>query len=123
MSRTIRPSVTLLALLLLALPAAAQHVGGRGVRGLVSSASTMVPVQGSATIYTVPQGNHFVLTQTCFSGGGMGLSGQSFGRVVTDFATCTTYVPGVALGPGEILTCDNPNGGDAHCMITGVLTR
>ena len=77
----------------------------------------------SAAIYVTPSAPVFVLTQVCFNGGGMVLSGNTFGPVISGREPCTTYEPGIAIPADETLSCENPNGVEANCMITGVLTR
>ena len=103
--------------------AEAQRLTGLGMRGTVNSASVAVPATGEAAVLTTPVERPFVLTQVCFDAGGMVLSGATFGVIPGDMGTCTTYHPGIALPRGETLTCQNPNGVVANCMVTGVVTR
>ena len=104
-------------------PAEAQRIMRGGLRGTIASASVEVPAESDATVYSVPAGPHFVLTQVCFDGGGMVLTGSSFGAIPTDLGLCTTYQPGIAIPVGDTLSCYNPNSVPIHCLVTGVLTH
>ena len=127
LTRTLTIAVVTLALYS---PARAQKLAKGGLSGVVTSTSTAIPANGSATLFSTPPDGEgfFVLTQVCsrepFC---VELNGSTFGRIPTGSDGCTTYDPGIALPPGEILTATHrPTAISCTIappvMITGVLT-
>jgi len=97
-------------------------------RGTIVSASVTVPANSSATLFETPQDGRFILTQACVAGlaffGASPLSGNTFGKIIiAQSPPCTTYVPGIALPKGEIITCEGHFFETRTCMITGVVGR
>jgi len=103
----------------------AQVIKNGALSGVVVSKSIAVPVSSSAPVFTAPAAGKgvFVLTQFCRSNCPE-LSGSTLGRIGDNSTGCTTYTPGIALPPGEVLTCTS-SGCDSPvpCTITGVVTK
>ena len=96
--------------------ASAQDVtaSGGAVAGNILSGSVEVDPSATATIITVPENGRFVLTLICSDPGGeIPFNGSTFGFIAqtpigTGRTGCQSLLPGVALNPGEDITCTNP---------------
>jgi hypothetical protein len=103
----------------------AQVIKNGALSGVIVSKSIAVPASSSAPVFTTPAAGKgvFVLTQFCRSNCPE-LSGSTLARIGDNGSGCTTYSPGIALPPGETLTCTS-SGCDpgAPCTITGVVTK
>jgi hypothetical protein len=108
--------------------ASAQEVtaSGGAVAGTILSASVEVDPGATATIITVPENGRFVLTLICarlvreipFSGSTFGFIAQT----PPDGTYCQSLLPGVALNPGEDITCSAPERA-INCQASGVLSK
>jgi hypothetical protein len=132
MLRLTRTIAIAAAMLTLYSPAQAQKLAKGGLSGIVISKSMAVPDGGSATVYITPSAGDgfFVLTQFV-ANGCVTLSGNTFGQIIPSGQVPSggsgTYVPGIALPPGEILTAtDTVNQfcqGGVIVLINGVVSN
>lgn len=115
-----------------AMPSGPKVTNGTVSGELISATVTVPDPKGTAQIYIVPEDRYFVLTQVCtFRLDYAQVSGSNVLGTISplggpDSSNCLTYSPGVAVPPGEILTCKDVNynsteGGVVWCMITGIL--
>lgn len=115
-----------------AAPAQEVTVSGGAVAGKILSHSVAgVPTATTATVLTVPKRGRFVLTLIC-SGfrGEIPFNGSIFGFIAQTppaggSGSCQSLLPGVALNPGEDITCTDPGGfpGGISCQASGVLSK
>ena len=116
-------------------PAAAQEIRGSAVSGtLVSRSVTLAPGELAAELLTVPDDADLILTQFC--GAGVStitfpfptilsqptLFGSQLGQVPVGTG-CTTFEPGLAVAPGETLSCQvsAAQTSEVTCLVNGVL--
>jgi hypothetical protein len=105
-------------------------VSGGAVAGKIISASVEVGSNATATVMTVPENGFFVLTLIC-SGPNISevpFHGSIFGFIAQSppgqgAGGCQEFLPGVALNPGEDITCINTFSLPTNCQVSGVLSR
>jgi hypothetical protein len=105
-------------------------VSGGAVAGTILSASVEVDPGATATIIAVPENGRFVLTLICSGplASEVPFSGSTFGLIAktpsgSGGGTCQSLLPGVALNPGEDITCTNPINESTNCQASGVLSK
>jgi outer membrane receptor protein involved in Fe transport len=94
---------------------------------IFSASATITSGSTEVALAEIPQGQSFILTQYCRSGGGAGfgpeLRGSAFGVIPSGVSEggCTTYSPGILLRGGQSILCASafPVFDSASCMITG----
>jgi len=109
----------------------AQTIDKSTLSGTVLTGSGSPTNGASKVILTIPAADKggFVLTQFCSSASAFAtLSGNTIGDLVSIFGVCQTYSPGLAVPPGEALSCTlgvDTGGmpGRGMCTVTGVLTK
>ena len=110
----------------------AQEVTNGGLSGQLMNLTATVPPQTTATLFSVPAGNEFVLTQACFTTGpgtnfrihNVGGAGAS-SQVTLDNTTCQEYIPGVGfLGGDDVEFRNNAQAGapTVRLLLNGILT-
>ncbi len=105
-------------------------VSGGAVAGKILSGSVEVGPNATATIITVPENGRFVLTLIC-SGpliSELPFYGSTFGFIAqtppgSGSGRCESLLPGVALNPGEDITCTNTFSSTTNCQASGVLSK
>src|SRR5262245_56988248 len=109
------------AFVLVAGSAGAQTVKKSTISGTVVTKAAVVTSPGSpVTVFTVPEGGFFILTQFCSSGESATLTGNTLGTFLKrSFSNteCTTYSPGLAIPGLEVLTCDIRAGSNEPCTV------
>ena len=111
----------LLALIVLTIwfGAAAAQTQGTGPSGKLVSASLDVPAGSTETVLTIPGGANSTLTtfcsfQTLIASSRSGrIGGSDGGRSIV----CVDLTPGVALLPGDEITCENSSGRPGFCLV------
>ena len=99
-----------------------------GLAGKVVTATATAPNNASVDAYTTPLATKvdpgfFVLTQVCVDDeGNIMLSGSTMGEIPL-MDDCTSFSPGLALPPGEVLTFTNFKGSPHPVVLTGVVSR
>jgi hypothetical protein len=106
-------------------PARAQAVKKGTFTGTVVTATAVGPSGGAAPVYTAPTSGAFVLTQLCTTqlpetGS---LTSPSVGTLRPGSEDCELFEPGLAIAPGETLTCNGFPSSAVSCLITGVLSK
>ena len=105
------------------------HANGQTLKdgtltGDIHSATAQTPPGTTTTVFFVPPGRTYIMTQSCVSGI---LSGSVLGNVSD--GGCSVFTPGIAFQPGELISLTArppspfPGPGDdgASALITGVL--
>jgi len=98
---------------------AAAQTQGTGLSGKLVSASLDVPAGSTETVLTIPGGANSTLTtfcsfQTLIASSRSGrIGGSDGGRSIV----CVDLTPGVALLPGDEITCENSSGGPGFCLV------
>ena len=121
--RSTARNVMLVATMTLAAGAAdAQQIKSGELTGTVTSGHALVSGNGQATVLQTPAKGQFIMTQFCKESNSTELQGSTLGVITTD-NDCTTFVPGVAIPPSEILFCRNLDTPSRSCSVTGVLSK
>jgi len=124
--RTFAMLITFATLFGVSSAASAQTMQRGTLSGVITSASAFVPQNSSVGVYTTPSGAkaaRFILTQVCVEDSKeIVLSGNTMGDIVLD-DDCTTFMPGIAVPVGEVLSFSEQNNGDQSGMITGILSK
>jgi hypothetical protein len=104
---------------------AAQQVKKGTFTGTVVTATAVGPTASSAPVYTTPTSGAFVLTQLCTTqlpetGS---LTSPSVGTLRPGSEDCELFEPGLAIAPGETITCNGFPSSAVSCLITGILSK
>ena len=103
------------------------------VKGKVHTGYASMAASATATIVSVPAGQVFVVTQACAYTDGTATAEMRFfvgatkniaGLLVGQATQCVSFDPGVVLGGGDSISCQNGGSanGQSHCQITGIFS-
>lgn len=106
----------------------AQVIKKGELSGRIVTVGVLGPAGGSAVLYTAPDAKEgrFILSKLCAAqeNGNHAVLASSLGSLeATDRPDCTDFSPGLALPPGEQLTCRGFTDTGRYCVATGVLSR
>jgi hypothetical protein len=98
---------------------AAAQTQGTDVSGKLVSASLDVPAGSTGTVVTIPREANSTLTTFCSFRTliASSLSGRIGGSHGGGSIVCVDLTPGVALLPGDDITCENSSDGPGFCLV------
>jgi hypothetical protein len=96
------------------------NASGSGLAGTVETYSAEVPLDTPVTLYTVPSGKWFAITQVAPSNGGFCTFELQNGVVIQNSGS-GLYVPGFIVPAGTSIIVENEQAGTTACWVIGIL--